>query len=160
MSEHAHAMMSENSIEGGISSSRKSQRRSVEGRSVARDDTGRPYHVEVTDFSREGCCFVSGQPIAVGGRVRIGLSGAGAHDGDVIWRDGTRHGCHFSKPLSDADMARAFTGPTVAYIGATRAPVAEPAGIGRYSRRTRTLIFVGGAVAGWATVIAAIMATR
>lgn len=160
MSESARVIMSGNRIGEGSSSSRRSERHAIDSHTVARDIDGRAHHVEVTDFSRDGCRFVSERPIAIGARVRIGLSGAGAREGEVVWRDGVSHGFHFSKPLGDSDMASAFTGAAVVYLGAGQALVAEPAGTGRYSRRTRALIFIGSAIAGWAAVIAAVVAGR
>ena len=160
MSEHAHVIMSGSRIGDGVTSDRRSQRKSIESRTIARDLSGHPHPIDVTDFSRDGCCFVSEQPIAIGAHVRIGLSGAGAREGNVIWRDGGRHGCQFAEPLGDADMARAFSGAAVVYLGTRQAPVAEPVEPAKYSRRTRGLIFVGSALAGWAAVIAAIVASR
>ena len=141
-------------------SRRASHRRAVNQSSIARTAAGSPYQIEVTDFSREGCRFVSDQPMVIGSHIRMGLSGAGAATCEIIWHKEGSYGCRFLAPLSDAAMAEAFTGPTVVHVRSPEERLPEPAGIGTYARRTRALIFVGGAAAAWAAVFALVALIR
>lgn len=78
--------------------------------STLRGADGRPIDVVVDNLSRTGFLFVADAEIAAGSLIAIGLSGAGAREAQVVWRDGNRHGCEFLMPLPQSAMARAFKG--------------------------------------------------
>jgi hypothetical protein len=82
----------------------------VAGVSTLRGHDGKPVDVLVENFSRSGFLFLSDLEFPAGTLVAIGLSGAGARDARVVWRDGERHGCEFLVPLPQSKMERAFTG--------------------------------------------------
>ena len=82
----------------------------VASESVLRGADGRPIEVLVDNFSRSGFLFVSEEEFPPGTLIAIGLSGAGSREAQVVWREGTRHGCEFLVPLPQSKMARAFQG--------------------------------------------------
>lgn len=82
----------------------------VDSRTTLRSGDGRPVDVVVDNFSRTGFLFLSDFEFPAGTLVSVGLSGAGAREAKVIWRDGNRHGCEFLVPLPRSKMERAFRG--------------------------------------------------
>ncbi|MDT8761100.1 PilZ domain-containing protein [Sphingomonas psychrotolerans] len=100
--------------------------------STLRGSDGRPIEVLVDNFSRSGFLFVSDETFPPGTLIAIGLSGAGSREAQVVWQEGTRHGCEFLVPLPQSKMARAFQGQAdiLANLEAElrkRLPQAEPA---------------------------------
>ena len=104
---------------------------------------GKPVDVVVDNFSRTGFMFIAKVEFPPGTLVSVGLSGAGAREAKVVWRDGDRHGCEFLVPLPRSKMERAFRGQRdlVAAIEARFGNVISndvaPAGAGDETRRRR-----------------------
>ncbi|WP_448663337.1 PilZ domain-containing protein [Sphingomonas sp. CJ20] len=82
----------------------------VSSDTTLRGADGQPIDVVVENLSRTGFLFLSDTEIPAGSLVAIGLSGAGAREAQVVWRDGNRHGCEFLVPLPQSAMAKAFKG--------------------------------------------------
>jgi len=82
----------------------------VDSKTTLRGLDGRPVDVVVDNFSRTGFLFVADVEFPAGTLVSVGLSGAGAREAKVVWRDGNRHGCEFLVPLPRSKMERAFRG--------------------------------------------------
>lgn len=82
----------------------------VGSRTTLRGMDGRPIDVVVDNFSRTGFMFIAQVEFPPGTLVSVGLSGAGAREAKVVWRDGDRHGCEFLVPLPRSKMERAFRG--------------------------------------------------
>ncbi|ATY32430.1 PilZ domain-containing protein [Sphingomonas psychrotolerans] len=82
----------------------------VASESILRGADGRPIEVLVDNFSRTGFLFVSEEAFPAGTLIAIGLSGAGSREAQVVWQEGSRHGCEFLVPLPQSKMARAFQG--------------------------------------------------
>ncbi|MCW3836522.1 PilZ domain-containing protein [Sphingomonas canadensis] len=82
----------------------------VDSDSVVRGMNGVPVSVRVENFSRTGILFHGDVDLPEGTLISIGLSGAGAREAKVVWRDGDAHGCEFLMPIARRDMARAFRG--------------------------------------------------
>ncbi len=78
--------------------------------STLRGADGQPIDVVVDNLSRTGFLFIADAEIPAGSLVALGLSGAGAREAQVVWRDGSRHGCEFLMPLPQSAMAKAFKG--------------------------------------------------
>lgn len=89
---------------------RGSIRFAVDSRTTLRGGDGRPVDVVIDNFSRTGFLFLSDIEFPAGTLVSVGLSGAGAREAKVVWRDGNRHGCEFLVPLPRSKMERAFRG--------------------------------------------------
>lgn len=71
---------------------------------------GTPIDVVVDNFSRTGFMFIADVEFPAGTLVSVGLSGAGAREAKVVWRDGDKHGCEFLMPLPRSKIERAFNG--------------------------------------------------
>jgi PilZ domain len=69
---------------------------------------GKPFEAVVENFSRTGFLFKADVELPPGTLLWIGLSGAGAREAKIVWREGTRHGCEFLMPLSQRDLRHAF----------------------------------------------------
>ncbi|NML07482.1 PilZ domain-containing protein [Sphingomonas sp. G-3-2-10] len=78
--------------------------------STLRGMDGEPVNVTVEDFSRTGFRFSGDLELPAGTLISIGLSGAGAREAKVVWRDGQAHGCEFLMPLPREKMRNAFRG--------------------------------------------------
>jgi hypothetical protein len=83
---------------------------SVDSTTTIRGLDGKPFDVVVDNFSRTGFLFIADVEFPTGTLVSVGLSGAGAREAQVVWRDGNRHGCEFLVPLPRSKMERAFRG--------------------------------------------------
>lgn len=90
--------------------SRGAVRFTVDAESTVRGVDGLTVDVVVDNLSRTGFLFTADAEIAPGALVALGLSGAGAREARVVWRDGSRHGCEFLMPLPQSAMAKAFKG--------------------------------------------------
>lgn len=82
----------------------------VHRETTVRGMDGRPFDAMVENFSRTGFLFVADVALPVGTLIWIGLSGAGAREARVVWREQDRHGCEFLMPLGRRDLQRAFRG--------------------------------------------------
>lgn len=80
----------------------------VDRETTVRGMDGRPFDAVVENFSRTGFLFAAPVALPVGTLLWIGLSGAGAREAQVVWRDGERHGCEFLVPLGRRDLRHAF----------------------------------------------------
>lgn len=110
--------------------------------STLRGPDAAPMDIIVEDFSISGFSFSSDMPVPVDTLVSVGLSGAGSRDARILWCQGTRHGCQFLEPLSDAEVGLAFKGQeaVIAELEAAlarRLPTARRARAGLFARAKR-----------------------
>ncbi|MDF7777943.1 PilZ domain-containing protein [Sphingomonas sp. AOB5] len=94
----------------GSTDRRGAIRYEVDSGSTLRGLDGEPFDVIVTDFSRTGFAFVGEVDLPIGTVVSVGLSGAGARGGRIVWCGENCYGCEFLEPLPEVLMAQAFRG--------------------------------------------------
>ncbi len=80
----------------------------VNRETTVRGMDGRPFDAVVENFSRTGFLFKADVELPEGTLIWIGMSGAGAREARVVWREGQRHGCEFLMPLGQRDLQHAF----------------------------------------------------
>lgn len=137
---------------------RAAARRPVGKTSTMRDANGAPSDVGVYDLSATGARILTAQRLARGSRVRIGLPGVGAVAATVVRGDAGGFSCAWARPLSDAQLDRAF-GETVAQGGfhaAVLAPAVE-AEVERLSLGLRVAAIVGAAALLWTGILAVLV---
>jgi hypothetical protein len=106
----------------------------VDQASTVRGMDGRPIDVVVEDFSRSGFRFGADAELPPGTLLSVGLSGAGAREAKVIWRDGPRHGCEFLMPLPRRELEAAFRGQE-AVVAEIEAALGKPLQSGTQRRQ-------------------------
>jgi len=136
---------------------RASDRRPVARPSTLREADRLPHAIDVLDLSSGGFRFRAERALPVGAIVSVGLSGPGAAEGRIVWREGRTHGCVFTAPQTAATVAAAFDTSTSNVVTLTEvAPVArtdaEPE---RWSAPARSGLMVGGALLAWGIVAGA-----
>lgn len=62
--------------------------------------------IRILDISREGCLFTSDAPLDFGQQFTLSV-GAAEYErlASVVWVGDELHGCHFSQPLTQADLS-------------------------------------------------------
>ncbi len=138
---------------------RRGDARAVVGHPSTLRVAGRaPAEILVEDLSGSGFLFSSGDHVAVGAQVRVGLVGAGTATATIVRRDGDRHGAAFLDALTAAQLDQAFGPGTV--VAARFAPEADLIvpfiGEARWPRPVRAAIWVTAATLPWIAILAAL----
>jgi hypothetical protein len=82
--------------------SRRALRKAVKMRAQLRDRGTTRFEIEVIDLSTTGFRAQTGFTLWPGTTVWLTLPGLAALESVVAWRDKTRYGCAFTKPLHPA----------------------------------------------------------
>jgi hypothetical protein len=113
---------------------RTEERTPIVRSSTVRNVDAAPYDVTIENLSRKGFSFTSDTVVAVGGRIKVGLAGAGSAGARVAWRKGNCHGCLFRPALTKAQFDAAFN-PTSNVLTIT--PASASAGDAAFGPRSR-----------------------
>jgi hypothetical protein len=86
---------------------RKSARIATTATGSCRTSRGMQWDIALTDLSCGGCRIEDPQGrLRLGEFVRLFIAGTGPHMAEIVWRQGTRIGIEFSRPLPDRVLAR------------------------------------------------------
>lgn len=128
-----------------------SDRVAVQRPSTVRAEDFRPRDVVVEDLSSTGFRFVSATPVTIGTLLHVGLGGSGMSQARVVRADADHYGCEFVRPLSEDQLARAFTDSSVlagAFPALHVAPV-MPYRDDRWPGAVRVAAGLGAATVTW-----------
>jgi hypothetical protein len=114
--------------------------------------------ITLLDLTTGGCRFTASTALPLFAGVSIGITAAGHHIAQIIWKDETSYGCVFAEPLSDCDVT-ATTPDNVAHIlAATHLRQFELEGDMTYDEKIplqmRVIVIFGLAAVLWAGLIA------
>ena len=83
---------------------RADARRGIEVEARAHSFETRPYRVQVSNLSRNGCQFDASMYCKVHGQIYLDFAGLPLIGAKIVWMDGYYTGCEFVSPLTDAEF--------------------------------------------------------
>lgn len=135
----------------------RAERKPIDRASTLRVLESRPYDAHVENLSATGCLLSSSVALTPGTRIRLGLSGGGVVEGEIIRQLGSRYGCEFIHSLTDAQMHAAFGAD--ALVQGRFAPITQSRDdhdTAHWPRSVRGAVMIGFAVLIWLAIIVSI----